>query len=272
MKRNWRRLLVRIGIPLLVVFLFLVIPGYVSTTPWFLSHFSSVSGEYKAWSTSTHSESPCEACHVAPGIVTQVLHRVRMLGVVYISPVSRRGLPKSFGTPTNTACIECHTDLRTVSPKGDLQIPHRAHVTVLKMNCVDCHDFLVHETSPEGKHTPPMSGCLTCHDGDVADNACSACHTEKALPQSHRAANWSVAHAQSAKDPECAECHAWVENWCVDCHERRPRSHGDDWRATHRDRVKTHRSCEACHEAAFCVRCHGEVPQLNYNPAIKLVE
>jgi uncharacterized Fe-S cluster protein YjdI len=58
----------------------------------------------------------------------------------------------------------------------------------------------------------------------------------------------------------------------VDCHADRPQSHGDDWRAVHGERVAEHRSCEACHIGAFCVRCHGEVPRLNYDPALELVE
>ena len=36
--------------------------------------------------------------------------------------------PTLFDKPTNEACLSCHIDLRTVSPKGDLNIPHRAHV------------------------------------------------------------------------------------------------------------------------------------------------
>ena len=53
-----------------------------------------------------------------------------------------------------TACSKCHVDLRTVSPSGDLNIPHRAHVAVLKMQCVECHDNLVHTTNAAGQPHP----------------------------------------------------------------------------------------------------------------------
>ena len=36
--------------------------------------------------------------------------------------------------------------------------------------------------------------------------------------------------------------------------------------------VKLHRGCEACHAAPFCTRCHGVVPKLNFDPALKLVK
>jgi hypothetical protein len=130
----------------------------------------------------------------------------------------------------------------------------------------------VHEKSPEGKRTPPMLECMTCHDGDSAEDACTACHTSKAAPDSHSDAAWLVMHGSRADDPACAECHQWREDWCVDCHADRPQSHNDDWRAVHGDAVATHRSCEACHEASFCIECHGDIPQLGYDPTLELVE
>jgi CxxC motif-containing protein (DUF1111 family) len=40
----------------------------------------------------------------------------------------------------------------------------------------------------------------------------------------------------------------------------------------HGAKVKAHRNCEVCHTGAFCTRCHGTVPQLNFDPALKLVK
>jgi hypothetical protein len=195
-----------------------------------------------------------------------------MVGEFYLSAIAGSRKPGYFETPTNEACLECHSDLRTISPKGDLQIPHRAHITILKMDCVDCHRYLVHELSPEGKHTPPMIECLTCHDGDTAKDACTACHTQKAAPESHSASDWLITHAAQVDDPECITCHKWKDDWCADCHRDQPRSHTSDWRSVHGERVAEHRNCEACHEADFCVRCHGVVPPLNFDPTLKLVE
>ena len=70
----------------------------------------------------------------------------------------------------------------------------------------------------------------------------------------------------------CVPCHGWTTNWCADCHSRRPRDHTADWRKTHGQAVAAHRNCEACHTADFCIKCHGAVPQQNFNPALKLVQ
>lgn len=267
-----RRLLLRIAVGLLAALVLLGVPGYLASRPSFFERYPGLAEKYEPWAASTHLEAGCEGCHVSPRPLPRVGYRLRMAGEWYVSLVSRSRIPDVFGTPRNDACLECHNDLRSVSPKGDLQIPHRAHVTILKMECVECHDFLVHELSPEGKHNPPMSGCLECHDGDTAKDACTACHTEKAAPASHRTGEWLIAHAEQSDDPECAGCHKWAEDWCADCHSQRPRSHAADWRAAHGAQVAKHRSCEACHDADFCVRCHGEVPQLNFDPALKPAE
>lgn len=262
----------RVGVVLLAILLLVIVPGYVASRPGFFGGVSAVAAEHEAWSTSTHLEASCDACHVPPEALAQAAYRVRMVGEFYLSLVLRSRTPGVFATPTNDGCLACHNDLRTVSPKGDLQIPHRAHVSILEMQCVECHNYLVHELSPEGEHTPPMVECLRCHDGDTAQDACTACHTEKAAPESHATKDWLIAHATHAADPECTSCHKWADNWCADCHSKRPQSHGSDWRAVHRIQVATHRSCEACHEGAFCMPCHGEIPQLNYDPRLKLIQ
>ncbi len=142
------------------------------------------------------------------------------------------------------------------------------------MKCVDCHNYLVHEKNPEGKNRPRMADCLRCHNGDTADNACTSCHTEKAAPATHKAKDWTTVHSAKASEPgaKCVDCHKFTDKWCADCHTRRPKSHGKDWRAQHGAAVKQHRNCEACHQAAFCIRCHGEVPKLNFDPTLKTVQ
>ena len=87
-----------------------------------------------------------------------------------------------------------------------------------------------------------------------------------------QAADWRIIHPQMQTKINCVPCHAWTPNWCADCHSRRPRDHTADWRKIHGQAVAVHRNCEACHAADFCTRCHGAVPQLNFNPALKLVQ
>jgi len=248
-----------------------IIPGYISSRPAFLKRYPGVEMEHATWAKSEHAKVTCQQCHVPPQVTAQVGYNARMLGEFYLSIAMPGREPKLFAKPTNDACSTCHLDLRTVSPAGDLNIPHRAHVTVLKMRCIQCHDYVVHQKSPEGKNSPPMAGCLKCHDGKKAKNECSACHTDKKEPLTHRAANWLVVHPAKAEGGDCNTCHKWTEKWCSDCHAKQPRSHAKDWRATHGEAVAKKRNCETCHTAAFCTRCHGEVPKQNFDPAQKLV-
>jgi len=266
-----RRLILVVSAVLAALLVLVVVPGYLASQPGFFGGYPALAEQHGPWETSTHREAGCEGCHVPPGQLARAGYRVRMVGEFYLSLLPGTRRPDYFATPTNDACLACHSDLRTISPKGDLQIPHRAHITILKMECVACHNYLVHELSPVGKHAPTMAECLSCHDGDTAKDACTACHTQKAAPESHATEAWLVAHAAEAADPDCATCHKWTDDWCVDCHLDLPRSHGTDWRAVHGDRVAEHRNCEACHEAEYCVPCHGETPQLNYDPTLELV-
>jgi len=266
-----RRTLLIMLAAIVVVALVVALPAFISSRPSYFDRYPELDTAYGTWSESTHAEVDCEECHVPPNELARVGYRLLMVGQVYTS-VFRPAPPDVFRTPTNEACLACHNDLRTVSPEGDLQIPHRAHVTILEMECVECHNFLVHEESPSGGHTPEMEDCLECHDGDRARDNCTACHTEKAAPATHADKNWLVVHPDDADNPECAECHDWSGNWCVQCHESRPASHGNDWRATHGANVDAHRNCEACHVGDFCITCHGVVPQLNFDPNLNLVE
>lgn len=262
--------IIAIGI-VVAVFAVLALPVYLTAQPGFYGRYTELEPKYVPWSESSHAEAACETCHVPPTFFARTGYRALMAGEFYASLVGADA-PDVFEPPTNAACLVCHSDLRTVSPKGDLQIPHRAHVTILEMECIECHNYLVHEESPSGGHVPEMEDCLRCHDGDRAKNSCWACHTEKAAPDSHATSDWLIAHAEEAQDPGCATCHDWSGDWCVQCHETIPRSHGTDWRAVHGERVAQHRSCEACHKGDFCIRCHGIVPLLNFDPQLRLVE
>ena len=270
--KRGRRVLMIVGAALLAAVVFLVIPGYIASQPQFFQRYDTMSARSQALGKSAHSAASCQNCHVAPDFVSQAVYAARMPGEFYLSYLMPSRQPALFAAPTNEACASCHTDLRKISPSGDLNIPHRAHVTVLKLKCVQCHNYLVHEKNPQGTNKPTMAGCLKCHDGHTAKNSCSACHTEKALPANHRAADWVVVHPTKQKEIDCAKCHGWTKDWCAQCHTTRPRSHTKTWRTAHGAAVAKHRNCDVCHKPAFCIRCHGTFPKLNYDPTLKPVQ
>lgn len=265
-----RHFLARAGLVVLALVVLVGIPTYLALQPAFMERFEEYETATQTLPGSLHAGLRCQQCHIEPGIVPQTVHAARMFAEFYISfvPIDRQ--PDLVNTPTNEGCNQCHMELRTVSPSGDLNIPHRAHVEMLGMQCVDCHDHLVHEVGPDGTGIPPMEGCLTCHDGETAKDDCSACHTDKDPPDTHLEAEWVFVHPDEVDDG-CNECHDWTADWCADCHAQRPDSHTEEWRAEHQFRVESRRNCEACHEGDFCIECHGVVPQLNYDPSITLV-
>jgi hypothetical protein len=260
------------GGAVLVVLLLVAVPALIATQPSFMTRYSYLSTQTSTLSQSKHKDVSCQQCHVRPDLLSQAAFDLRMAGAFYVSLISPSTRLGALDKPTTEACESCHTTLVTTSPAGDLKIPHRAHVDVLKVPCVQCHQYLVHELSPEGKHTPTMAACLKCHDGTQAKNACETCHTKKAAPASHSAPDWLVVHPTMVSKIDCASCHAWTKNWCADCHQRRPPSHTATWRVDHAAAVKVHRDCEVCHTGSFCITCHGDVPKLNFNPALTLVK
>ncbi len=267
-----RRPLLLAGAVVLVLALLVAVPGFIASQPSFMARYKYLDVEYTTWSQSAHAGIGCQNCHVPPGLLEQAGYDTRMLGAFYVSLVSPDATLPPFAKPTIAACSSCHAALITTSPKGDLKIPHRAHVDVLKIECATCHQYLVHQLSPEGRHTPTMAACLVCHDGKVAKNACSTCHTAKAAPANHSGADWLIVHPDKQAELDCTSCHKWKTDWCADCHSKRPASHVADWRKTHGAAVAVRRNCEACHAATFCEKCHGDVPKLNFDPALALVQ
>lgn len=271
MQPERRRLLLRLAGASAALIALVALPGYAATRPNFIGSYDKYEQAHATWSRSEHAAVSCQKCHVPPSPIRQTRFAARMTGEFYLRVIPARK-PVAMSSPKDDACSGCHVDLRTVSPAGDLRIPHRAHVQVLKVPCVRCHSELAHASDPEFGDRPKMEMCLECHDGKTAKNACAVCHTEKAAPDNHRASDWTVVHSKRQKEIECAQCHAWKDEWCADCHARRPRSHKGLWRTTHRESVDQRRNCEACHPASFCVKCHGQLPRKSLDPSLKLVQ
>lgn len=257
--REHRRLLIPLALILLLLLL-IGAPLYITSLPSYYSNYKSIKPYYQTWRISTHAEVSCIRCHVSPEKRGATAFTARTIGEFYLRFILGPGKPPIANKPVNAACLQCHSGSRTASPSGDLLIPHRAHVDILKMDCIDCHGWVVHRKNPEGNHRPRMITCLKCHDGKRASNKCDDCHKKKSFPVSHRAQDWLVIHSEKTKKIDCKQCHGWVPNYCQSCHRSKPVSHAGRWRTFHRLRVEKHRNCEACHQAPFCVKCHGEVP------------
>jgi hypothetical protein len=243
---------------LVVVFL-LVLPVFSTLQPGYYDRYPSMRSRMANWRASTHAKIPCSGCHVDPGFVGYAKFAARSIPAFYSQLLVGPQSTNLLQVPDRQACQKCHTSYRQVSAGGDLLIPHKAHVEVLKINCAVCHKNLVHSPNTLGYNKPEMQTCLNaCHDGVRATNQCQKCHTQKQVPESHKAKDWLEVHSQKTETVNCGSCHAWSPNYCRDCHLKRPASHAGNWKQLHAVRAQARgtKGCMFCHQADFCKKCH----------------
>jgi len=242
-----------------VVIGLLVLPVYSTLQPAYYERYPQLHGRIDAWTVSTHGRIPCSGCHIDPGPVGFIVFAAKSVPAFYSQLIFGPGPENLLQAPDRAACQKCHTGYRTVSPAGDLLIPHQAHVEVLKINCVVCHKNLVHSLNAAGYNKPEMQTCLSsCHNGVKATNKCEKCHTRKQVPPGHLKSDWLTIHPTMVNTIDCGHCHAWSPNYCRECHAHRPPSHVGNWKMGHGVRAKARgtKGCLFCHGQAFCSRCH----------------
>ena len=244
---------------LLIVVVLLALPVFSVLQPDYYRRYPALGQRMDHWATSTHAKISCVECHVEPGAAGFMTFAARSIPAFYSQLFNGPSNTNLLGAPSRAACQKCHTSYRSVGPSGDLLIPHKAHVEVLKMECRACHKDLVHSLNRRGFNRPEMEGCLEqCHDGDTASNKCTDCHTRKQTPQSHAQADWLQVHGAQAATQDCGQCHNWTPGYCADCHEKRPASHAGNWKTDHGPAAKQRGDgCLVCHGGKkFCEECH----------------
>jgi hypothetical protein len=243
----------------LAVLVLLALPVFSVLQPDYYRRYPTLGLRMDHWKTSTHSRIGCAECHIEPGVKGFVVFSARAIPDFYSQLAHGSDKTNLLQPPTRRACRKCHTRYRTVAPSGDLLIPHRAHVEVLRMQCVACHKNLVHSLNRRGFNRPEMETCLEqCHDGDKASNKCVDCHTRKQTPATHARGDWLQIHGRMSHTQDCGVCHDWTPGYCGDCHDKRPASHVGNWKEGHGPAAKQRKDgCLVCHGGKkFCDRCH----------------
>lgn len=255
--RRWRTIAIRVAV-VLGVFVLLVLPGISTLQPAYYERYPEVRAAIHMWEESTHARMSCGSCHIDPGVWAHVMHGFQSVPAFYSQLLRGPGEENLFGAPPTESCLKCHTLNRSVSADGDLLIPHRAHIEILEVDCVDCHVELVHYESPLGLNRPPMSMCMdSCHDGETAGAECIKCHTRKDVPDDHLQPEWLEIHQEESSKQDCGGCHAWTPDFCDTCHKERPRSHEGNFKTLHAPRAaENSEGCMFCHDQPFCLNCH----------------
>ncbi len=257
--RSTRRVVIAALVALCVFAVFW--PVFSALQPAYYERYPALRSRMVNWRGSTHSVWSCAACHVGPGLENQASFALKSIPAFYEQIVAGPNETNLLGLPTNQACQQCHTAYRTVSPGGDLRIPHRAHVLVLKLKCVMCHQRLVHYRNVEGYNRPKMTFCLaSCHNGKKATDKCAKCHTQKQVPPNHKHRGWLATHGRRTAEINCGTCHGWAPRLCQACHVKRPTTHRGNWKKLHRVRARERgKGCLFCHGGKpFCLKCHDK--------------
>jgi hypothetical protein len=222
----------------------------------------------------------CTGCHDAAARIAR--HRRRLIdGDLHFDhrnhQADRRGQP--------IRCQSCHADSAGAAGRDDHPPPHvascvachddsaRAPATVTMRACQTCHSTLaqgIGRLAPRS-HLPatekPLDHTLAFrrdHGEDAVRDArrCANCHTQMSgnpraacdechqvmRPFDHNVMFRESDHGTSAStDPErCSTCH--VVDYCVACHQQRPRSHLFGWLDEHGLRARINvRACFVCH-------------------------
>jgi nitrate/TMAO reductase-like tetraheme cytochrome c subunit len=179
----------------LLVFVILVFFGGVgfvggaiafTNNPSFCAACHEMAPESVTFQASAHNKIQCVQCHIAPGTVEMVTHKIGSLKEVYYHIVGPPDpIVQTIGV-LNENCEQCHSENREISPHGDLIVEHGKHVEE-GIPCITCHSGVAHakiverginDSSTYDKWTmenadklmgkenmnPNMGTCIDCHN------------------------------------------------------------------------------------------------------------
>ncbi len=214
--------------------------------------------EIVTWQASSHAKIACIQCHteIDAGHFLQIKHFTKK----YYLPIQvKEPVPESV-------CQNCHSLNRTVTPRGDLIVPHQKHEKE-GISCTECHIGVAHGGIAERQETIDgdfnrwndvtgrqnmswqyktlsMEQCLTCHKERKGPQDCEACHSRIVPPPSHQTKDWiqKGVHGQDAFKnlDSCNECHSYSLNLV---------------RVQMDDKVGSY-----ARSNSFCVDCHSKKP------------
>ncbi len=168
-------------------------------------------------------------------------------------------------------CLECHnalSDEATVILSAAFS--HEAH-RAAGYHCQVCHDVAEHTYTAE----TATALCKMCHAPEMTSgDTCAYCHEYRDAyqPADHTASDWLQVHgargtsAIPSHDAQlsCAACHD--EAFCQKCHAL-PMPHPPGFATSHASMdIRWGSSCGMCHEESYCDACHGSTEPASHSP------
>ena len=257
-----------------------------TSTPQFCSTCHEMKPEFSTWAISSHSKIACVTCHIEPGAVSLVKHKMSSMKQLYLHITGKVPLTIVMPDPIkNEVCQQCHSTVRKVTASGDIIIPHDKHLAQ-GIACVACHGGVAHgfvaerglnqqkdlstwNSTKAGKVMSfddtklGMEVCLNCHEQVNAgkkpwlENQGQG-QTEKQRADEQAQLKELAANATGKLDPakpatvaNTGGLHPPMNN-CVACHSasKTPDSHqAGDWKTTH--------GITARQDVRYCASCHS---------------
>jgi nitrate/TMAO reductase-like tetraheme cytochrome c subunit len=245
-RRRWVWALSIIGVVIVVLVVAAFVTAHFTSASSFCGSCHEMEPYYQSWQASSHSSAECRDCHIPPGALPYVETKLGSFRELYVHFFGQPEAPLAVTRQIpNSSCLRCHED-----PPPDPDLPtvtfsHEAHSNV---DCISCHVRMVHTTvnPPEYQDPAAMSSCLECHNGSIAPNNCSYCHT---APHEARGecdvchSSTSFSTAEASHPFELTGAHAGLK--CTDCHVSKPG-------------VETIPGTQLAKADPACVSCHGD--------------
>ncbi|MEH7095062.1 NapC/NirT family cytochrome c [Neobacillus vireti] len=159
-----------------------------TNSPSFCSSCHEMQPEYTSYTASAHNQISCVQCHIKPGTVNMLTHKMKSLKEVYyhVTGVPEQIVQTEEEAVSSQNCLQCHSKNRLVTASGDLKVNHKGHIEQ-GIPCITCHSGVVHakmasrginteevrgdwtkasaEKLMEEKYLRPNMGtCIDCHD------------------------------------------------------------------------------------------------------------
>jgi len=247
----------------------------------FCSSCHEMQPEYQTWQESSHSDIECKECHIGSGVTSYAKAKVNGIKQVYLHTTNNYSAPIQMPKDIpNSTCEKCH-DMknRSVTPEGDIIIPHDKHLAK-DIKCTQCHSGVVHGDISDRNVTfksdyskwdsslaksmmtvkftqPQMETCITCHKDRDVSTACKTCHSTNMEPKSHTTETFKTQdHGKLAeKDVQaCNKCHQYMSD--DEIKDVTETTASQQFLTTGSTKQKSISAQDYAKENSFCKKCH----------------
>jgi len=208
---------------------------------------------HDAWSEGPHKDISCIECHVDPGQVAQLKHKVVALGEVATHFRGDTSFPREVQAEVpNERCIRCHSKISVDGVGFD----HAVHAK--RGPCMKCHADVGHKVTVASLKAAGYYSGFT-GSGASAESTTAVVDGGQANLEGHIKVTCSRCHIMAANP--CSGCHKpkhVVRGECTTCH-----APGEKFVFAH---PKDRADCQTCHTPkpthtkikGECAECHKE--------------